>query len=95
MLYIEDNLANLRLVEQIIARRPAIRLVSAMPGRVRRELAAQHRLVQAVERLVEGRPAVEGAELLDVLRLVDRLHPEEVAHEVAVRAGGPRGDLRR
>ncbi len=43
VLYIEDNLANLRLVEQILARRPAVRLVSAMQGRVGRELAAQHR----------------------------------------------------
>jgi len=43
VLYIEDNLANLRLVEQILARRPAVRLVSAMQGRVGRELAAEHR----------------------------------------------------
>ncbi len=43
VLYIEDNLSNLRLVEQIVARRPGVRLVSAMQGRVGVELARQHR----------------------------------------------------
>ena len=32
LLYVEDNLANLKLVEQIIARRPDIRLLTAVDG---------------------------------------------------------------
>jgi len=38
VVYIEDNLANLRLVEQIISRRPGIRLVHAMQGQIGLEL---------------------------------------------------------
>jgi len=34
VLYIEDNAANVRLVETILAERPAIRFISAMQGRV-------------------------------------------------------------
>jgi PAS domain S-box-containing protein len=42
VLYIEDNLANLRLVEQILQRRPDITLMSAMQGTIGLELARQH-----------------------------------------------------
>ena len=42
ILYIEDNLANLRLVERIVGRRPGVRLVSALQGSIGLELAAQH-----------------------------------------------------
>jgi PAS domain S-box-containing protein len=42
VLYIEDNLANLRLVEQLLVRRPGTGLVSAMQGSLGVELAAQH-----------------------------------------------------
>ena len=43
MLYIEDNPSNLRLVEQVIAERPGVRLITAMQGRLGLELARQHR----------------------------------------------------
>lgn len=43
VLYIEDNLSNLRLIEQVIARRPGVRLLSAMQGRRGLELAREHR----------------------------------------------------
>jgi PAS domain S-box-containing protein len=39
VLYIEDNLANLRLVERIVARRPELTLISAMLGSQGLELA--------------------------------------------------------
>jgi CheY-like chemotaxis protein len=39
VLYIEDNLSNLRLVERIVARRGAWRLVHALQGRLGLELA--------------------------------------------------------
>ncbi len=39
VLYIEDNLSNLRLVERILERRPHIRLVAAMQGQIGLDLA--------------------------------------------------------
>src|SRR6266446_3962752 len=43
VLYIEDNLSNLRLLERIIARRPGVTLLSAMQGSRGVELARAHR----------------------------------------------------
>jgi signal transduction histidine kinase/CheY-like chemotaxis protein len=43
VLYVEDNVPNLRLVEQVAARRPHIRLLSAMQGQLGIDLARQHR----------------------------------------------------
>jgi signal transduction histidine kinase/CheY-like chemotaxis protein len=43
LLYIEDNVANLRLVERIVARRPGVTLLSAMQGSQGLELARAHR----------------------------------------------------
>jgi PAS domain S-box-containing protein len=42
ILYIEDNLSNLKLVERILERWPNTRLISAMQGRLGLELAHQH-----------------------------------------------------
>jgi signal transduction histidine kinase/CheY-like chemotaxis protein len=42
VLHIEDNPSNLRLVERIFCRRPAVTLVSAIQGRVGLELARDH-----------------------------------------------------
>jgi hypothetical protein len=42
VLYVEDNPANLELVEQLIARRPDLRLLSAADGRLGIELARAH-----------------------------------------------------
>jgi CheY-like chemotaxis protein len=42
VLYIEDNLPNLELIEQIFARSNHVELVPAMQGRLGLELAAQH-----------------------------------------------------
>jgi len=43
VLYIEDNLSNMRLMEHIVSYRPHIRLVPAMQGRLGLELAHEHR----------------------------------------------------
>ena len=43
VLYIEDNLSNLRLVERTIALRPGVKLIPAMQGRLGLALAQQHR----------------------------------------------------
>jgi two-component system sensor histidine kinase/response regulator len=42
VLYVEDNLSNLTLVEQIIAEQPALKLITAMRGKVGLDLAARH-----------------------------------------------------
>jgi signal transduction histidine kinase/CheY-like chemotaxis protein len=43
VLYIEDNLSNMRLMEHIVSYRPHIRLLPAMQGRLGLDLARQHR----------------------------------------------------
>jgi signal transduction histidine kinase/ActR/RegA family two-component response regulator len=42
VLYIEDNLSNLRLIERVLTRRPDVSLVSAMQGRLGLALAREH-----------------------------------------------------
>lgn len=42
VLYIEDNLANFRLVEQVLARRPGVRVLPAMQARMGLQLALDH-----------------------------------------------------
>jgi two-component system, sensor histidine kinase and response regulator len=42
ILYIEDNLSNLALLEQALAHRPDVQLMTAMQGRLGFELALQH-----------------------------------------------------
>jgi two-component system sensor histidine kinase/response regulator len=42
ILYIEDNLSNLTLVEQMLAEHPQIDLITAMQGRLGLDLACQH-----------------------------------------------------
>ncbi|MGH2573010.1 MAG: PAS domain S-box protein, partial [Actinomycetota bacterium] len=43
ILYIEDNLSNLRLVERVMAHRPAVEVLPAMQGRLGMDLAREHR----------------------------------------------------
>jgi PAS domain S-box-containing protein len=43
VLYIEDNLTSLDLIQLIVARRPTVVLLSALQGRIGLELAVQHR----------------------------------------------------
>ena len=43
VLYIEDNLSNLRLVEEILSHRPELKLIAAMQGSLGLELAERHR----------------------------------------------------
>jgi signal transduction histidine kinase/CheY-like chemotaxis protein len=70
VLYVEDNSANVRLVERILARRPALRLLTAMHGRRGIELAAEHgpQLVLLDLHL----PDMHGAEVLAELKRSDR-----------------------
>jgi signal transduction histidine kinase/ActR/RegA family two-component response regulator len=66
VLYVEDNLPNLRLVERILARRPSLRLIAAMQGGLALELARQHRPELVL--LDVHLPDIEGDEVLRRLR---------------------------
>jgi CheY-like chemotaxis protein len=66
LLYVEDNTANLALVEQIIARRPDLRLLSAGTGRLGIELARAHR--PEVILMDINLPDMNGLEALKILQ---------------------------
>ncbi|QBQ98806.1 PAS domain-containing hybrid sensor histidine kinase/response regulator [Paraburkholderia pallida] len=66
VLYIEDNPANLKLVEQLIARRPDIRMLSAMTGQLGVELASSA-LPQVIVMDI-NLPDISGVEALSILR---------------------------
>jgi signal transduction histidine kinase len=66
VLYVEDVVANVRLVEEIFARRPSIRLIPAMLGRLGIELARDHH--PHVIFLDLHLPDMTGADVLAALR---------------------------
>jgi CheY-like chemotaxis protein len=66
VLYIEDNLANVRLLERIVSRRPGLTLLSAMQGSRGLELARDHR--PGVIILDLHLPDLPGSEVLTRLR---------------------------
>ena len=66
LLYVEDNPANLELVEQLIARRPDLRLLSAADGNLGVEFA---RVYQPEVILMDiNLPGISGIEALKILR---------------------------
>ena len=66
LLYVEDNPANLKLVEQLIARRPDLRLLTAVNGTLGIELA---RASQPEVILMDiNLPGISGIEALKILR---------------------------
>ena len=66
VLYVEDNPANMTLVEQLIARRPDIRLMTAVNGTLGIEAA---RTSQPTVILMDiNLPGISGVEALKVLR---------------------------
>jgi signal transduction histidine kinase len=66
VLYIEDNLSNLRLVEHILAFRPGVKLLSAMQGGLGLSLAQAHRPDLVLLDL--NLPDLQGDEVLGRLR---------------------------
>jgi PAS domain S-box-containing protein len=66
LLYVEDNQANMRLVEQIIARRPDIRLLTAVNGRLGIELARSSR--PTVILMDVNLPGISGVDAMRILR---------------------------
>lgn len=67
LLYVEDNPANLQLVEQLIARRPDMRLLTAMNGKDGIELAID--CVPDVILMDINLPGISGIEAMKTLRL--------------------------
>jgi len=66
LLYIEDNPANLKLVEQLIARRPELRLLSAGDGMTGIKLAREHMPEMILMDI--NLPGISGIETLERLR---------------------------
>ena len=66
LLYVEDNPANLKLVEQLIARRPDMRLLSAVNGNLGIELARANQ--PEVILMDINLPGISGIEALKILR---------------------------
>lgn len=65
LLYVEDNLANLQLVEQLIARRPDMRLLSAVNGLLGIKMARDNQ--PDVILMDINLPGINGIEVLRIL----------------------------
>jgi signal transduction histidine kinase/CheY-like chemotaxis protein len=66
VLYIEDNLANLKLVQNLLGHRPTIKIIPAMQGRLGLELAREHHPVLILLDL--HLPDIGGDQVLQELR---------------------------
>jgi PAS domain S-box-containing protein len=66
LLYVEDNPANLKLIEQLLARRPDMRLLSARDGNLGIQLARANR--PEVILMDINLPGISGIEALRILR---------------------------
>jgi PAS domain S-box-containing protein len=66
LLYVEDNPANLKLVEQLVARRPDLRLLSAGDGLTGIKLARAH--LPEVILMDINLPGISGIQTLEILR---------------------------
>ena len=66
LLYVEDNPANLMLIEQLVARRPDMRLLSARDGNLGIQLARAHQ--PEVILMDINLPGISGIEALRILR---------------------------
>jgi CheY-like chemotaxis protein len=66
LLYVEDNPANLKLIEQLIARHPHMRMLSALNGNLGIELARAHR--PDVILMDINLPGISGIQALQILR---------------------------
>ena len=70
MLYIEDNIGNVRLLERLMIHRPNVRLITALAGNLGVEMARQHRPDLIV--LDVHMPDLSGFEVLELLGQDDR-----------------------
>jgi PAS domain S-box-containing protein len=90
LLYVEDNPANLRLVEQLVARRPEMCLLTAVNGTLGIELARSHR--PDVVLMDINLPGISGIEALTILRW-----DPDTAHipVMAISANAMPGDIKK
>jgi PAS domain S-box-containing protein len=66
LLYVEDNQANMKLVEQIIARRPDLRLLTAVNGQLGIELARREQPMVILMDI--NLPGISGIAAMEILR---------------------------
>ncbi len=66
VLYVEDNLSNVRLVERVMERRPEVNLIVAMQGRLAFDLAVEHK--PSLVLLDLHLPDIGGEDVLRLLR---------------------------
>jgi CheY-like chemotaxis protein len=90
LLYVEDNLSNIHLVERILANRPDVRLVTAMQGRLAVDLARQH--LPDLVLLDLNLPDIPGREVLQWLQAEPGL---EAIPVVILSADATPGQIRR
>jgi PAS domain S-box-containing protein len=90
LLYVEDNPANLKLVEQLIARRPDMRLLSARDGNLGIQLARANQ--PEVILMDINLPGISGIEALKILRAD---HATARIPVVALSANAMPGDIER
>jgi len=90
LLYVEDNRANLKLVEQLIARRPDLRLLSAQTGDLGLQIARE--TLPDVILLDINLPGISGLQVLQLLRENPRTEDIPV---LAVSANAMPGDIKK
>ncbi len=90
LLYVEDNPANMTLVEQLIARRPELRLLGAANGTLGVELARERQ--PEVILMDINLPGISGIEALQLLRADPRTAHIPV---LALSANAMAGDIKR
>jgi len=90
VLYVEDNLSNIALIEHIMVHRPHVRLVAAMQGRLGLDLAREHRpdLILLDLHL----PDISGEDVLQGLREIAELKDIPV---IIISADATRGRIER
>lgn len=90
VLYVEDNLSNITLIEHIIVHRPHVKLVAAMQGRLGLDLAREHRpdLILLDLHL----PDISGEDVLHGLRQEPALQNTPV---IVISADATRGRIER
>lgn len=90
VLYVEDNLSNITLIEHIIVHRPHVKLVAAMQGRLGLDLAREHRpdLILLDLHL----PDISGEDVLHALRQEPALQNTPI---IVISADATRGRIER
>jgi CheY-like chemotaxis protein len=90
LLYVEDNPANLQLVEQIVERHPNMNLLTAINGNTGVQIARKH--LPDVILMDINLPDISGYEALEILK-----HDSKTAHIpiIAVSANAMPGDIKK